>query len=53
MNLSGIAKPDGLEQTKFPNRDTSFSRYGPISNQLDNEGMRQMQLQQCKRADMH
>ena len=38
-----MAKSDGLENVKFPNRDAKFIREGFT---LDGEGMRQMQLQQ-------
>ena len=44
--LIGVASPDGLEQINFSNRDAKFIRYGFILSQLDQEGMRQMQLQQ-------
>ena len=44
--LIGVAFPDGLEHTKFPNRDAEFPRDGFILSQLDGEGTRQMQLQQ-------
>ena len=45
-DLIGVAKSDGLEHIKFPNRDAKFIREGFILSQLDNEGMRQMQSQQ-------
>ena len=45
-DLIGVAFPNGLEQTKFPNRDAKFLRDGSILSQLDIEGTRQTQLQQ-------
>ena len=46
-DLVGVAKPDGLEQITFPNRDVFFREWnGFILSQLGNEGVRQMQLQQ-------
>ena len=47
-DLIGMAKPDGLGNIKFPNRDATFLREGFILSQLDGEGVRQMQLQQEK-----
>ena len=41
-----VAVPDGLENIKFPNRDSTFLRNGFILSQLDGDGMRIMQLQQ-------
>ena len=44
--LIGVASSDGLEQTKFPNRDAKVLREGFTLSQLDGVGTRQMQLQQ-------
>ena len=44
--LAGVAKPNGLEHIKFPNRDAIVLREGFVLSQLDGEGTRQMQLQQ-------
>ena len=44
--LIGVSVSDGLEHIKFPNRDAKQLREGFVMSQLDNEGMRQMQLQQ-------
>ena len=43
-DLLGVAKPDGLGNIQFPNRDTKFLRDGTILSQLDGEGMRQMHM---------
>ena len=44
--LINVAVPDGLEQIKFPNRNTTFLRNGFVLLQLDGEGMRVMEDQQ-------
>ena len=44
--LIGVAKSDGLEQIKSPNRDASVLRNGFLISQLDGEGHRVMQMQQ-------
>ena len=44
--LVGVASSDGLEQTKFPNRDAPSLRSGFILSQFDGEGMRAMEEQQ-------
>ena len=36
--LIGVASSGGLGQTKSPNRDAKFIRYGFISSQLDGDG---------------
>ena len=40
------AVSDGLEQVKFPNRNTTFLRNGFVLSQLDGDGMRVMEDQQ-------
>ena len=44
-DLIGVAVSDGLENIKFPNRDSTFLRNGFVMSQLDGEGMRQMEKQ--------
>ena len=44
-DLIGVAKPDGLENVKCPNRSAKCLREGSILSQLDGENKRQMQLQ--------
>jgi len=44
--LIGVAVSDELRNIKFPNRDSTFLRNGFVLSQLDNEGMRAMELQQ-------
>ena len=41
--LIDVALSDGLENTKFPNRDATFLRNGFILSQLDGDGMRVME----------
>ena len=45
-DLIGAASSDGLGNIKLPKIYAKFMRDGFILNQLDGEGMRQMQLQQ-------
>ena len=45
-DLIGVAVSDGLDNIKFPNRDSTFLRNGFVMSQLDGEGMRQMGKQQ-------
>ena len=45
-DLIGVAKSDGLERIKFPNRDAKVLREGFLLGQLDGEGNRQMVLRQ-------
>ena len=40
-DLIGVAKPDGLEIFKPPNRDAKFLREGFVLSQLDGEGIQQ------------
>ena len=51
-SLIGVAFPGRLEHIKFPNRDAEFLCDGFILNQLDDEGTRQMQIQQ-EEASIH
>ena len=44
--LINVAVSDGLEHTKFPNRNAQFLRHGFILSQLDGEGARIMEEQQ-------
>ena len=41
--LINVAVPDGLENIKFPNRDSTFLRNGFVMSQLDGEGIRIME----------
>ena len=45
-DLIGVAYSDGLEQIRLSNRDAKALREGFVLSQLDNEGMRAMQMQQ-------
>ena len=45
-DVMSIAKPDGLQNVKFPNRDASFVGNGVLFNQLDGGGQRVMEQQQ-------
>ena len=45
-DLLNVAVSDGLEQIKFPNRDSTFLRNGFVLSQLDGDGMRIMEKQQ-------
>ena len=42
-DLINVAVSDGLENIKFPNRDSTFLRNGFVMSQLDGEGMRTME----------
>ena len=44
--LINVAVPDGLENVKLTNRDSTFLRNGFVLSQLDGDGMRVLQLQQ-------
>ena len=41
--LINVAVSDGLEQIKFPNRDSTFLRNGFVLSQPDGDGMRVME----------
>jgi hypothetical protein len=43
--LIGVAVSDGLDNIKFPNRDSTFLRNGFVLSQLDGEGARIMEKQ--------
>ena len=44
-DLINVAISNGLEQIKFPNRDSTFLRNGFILSQLDGDGVRIMEKQ--------